>query len=127
MKPIILVIDEAQLERKMNEWALTHAGYDVLTAQTGGQGLRLARERSPALILLDPLLPDMSGHQLLGELKNHRRTAQIPVIILSSTSRGAAVRLPEEGAAEYLEKERAFEGSGQLLLSTVANLLNAVP
>jgi twitching motility two-component system response regulator PilH len=126
MGSTILLIDEAQLERKINEWTLMRAGYDVITAKTGEQGLRLARERAPDVILLDPILPDMSGHELIHSLQSDSRTARIPLIIVSTNPQLRSTCFKQEGAAEYLQKEQVLADNGRLLLDTVESVLHPV-
>lgn len=125
MKATVLLIDEAQLERKINDWALTHAGYEVLSARNGEQALRLAKNKAPDLILLDGLLPDIKGHSFLVELKRNPATAGIPVIILTGTPAVGSERLKREGAAEVLEKGKALTDS-RFLLDTVEGVLHPV-
>lgn len=70
----------------MLEYNLRRAGYEVLCAVDGKTGLQLAVERSPQLILLDLMLPDISGTQVCRALKADPRTAATAVIML--TARG---------------------------------------
>jgi CheY-like chemotaxis protein len=125
VKATILVIDEAQLERKINEWTLIHAGYEVVTASNGKHGLQLAQDKAVDVILLDPVLPDISGDQLLLELKRNPRTAQVPVIILAITARAYTDSFKQKGAAAILEKEKALTSS-RLLLDTIEEVLPPV-
>lgn len=126
MKATALLIDDAQLERKMNEWTLMHAGYKVITAKSGEEGLSLAITKLPDVILLDPVLPDINGHQLLVELKTHSQTTRIPVIILSSASQLDAVRFRREGAAEYLQKDKVLAENSSQLIAAVESVLHPV-
>lgn len=125
MKATVLLIDEAQLERKINDWTLTHAGYEVFSAGNGEQALRLAKNKAPDLILLDDLLPDLKGHSFLVELHRNPVTAAIPVIILARTPAVNAERLKREGAAEILDKGKALT-DGRFLLDTVEGVLHPV-
>jgi CheY-like chemotaxis protein len=124
VKATVLLIDEAQLERKINEWALAHAGYDVLSAATGVEALRLMENRLPDVIVLDSLLPDVGDCHMLAGLKQNPRTARIPVIVLSRTVTSAA-RFKAAGAAEILEKEKVLTET-RFLLDTVEGLLHSV-
>jgi CheY-like chemotaxis protein len=78
---------------------------DLVIATTGGQGIRLAREAAPRLILLDRRLPDMLGNEVLRQLNAVLPTSAIPVVVLSgdSASEHTAEAL-ELGAAEFLAK-----------------------
>jgi len=70
MKPLILVIDDEEAIRLFLAATLEDENYEVITAATGGEGLELAKDRIPDLVLLDLMLPDMSGIQVLGGLKS---------------------------------------------------------
>jgi two-component system cell cycle response regulator DivK len=75
------------------------------TAMTGPDGIRMAIDGQPALILLDNRLPDTSGQQVLGQLAATPATAAIPVVILSGDSNPATVNeLLAAGAADFLGK-----------------------
>ncbi|WDH33056.1 response regulator [Pseudomonas chlororaphis] len=79
--------------------------YEVLLAKNSERGLALARSASPDLIILDILMPEMDGFQVLSELKSHPATAAIPVIFLTSRSSVEDERLGLLlGAADYIAK-----------------------
>lgn len=110
--------------RKANELALAKAGFDVLTAADGEEGLQMARAKLPNLIVLDMLLPKISGPQLLQALKKESGTAKIPVVVLSSLPQKNAEKLKGEGAAAYIEKSGAgADASATLLIQTIENVL----
>jgi CheY-like chemotaxis protein len=91
------------------------------TAMTGGDGVRVAIDDQPALILLDNRLPDASGEQVLRDLAAAPATAAIPVVILSGDTNPATVNeLLAAGAADFLGKP--FEASQ--LLAIVGRYLN---
>ena len=100
----ILLVEDSKFLRLATERALAHAGYEVSSAGDGEEGLRLAREKSPDLILLDMLLPKVSGPEVLRSLKTEPTTAGIPVIVLTGLSQRNAARLQEDGADGFLEK-----------------------
>jgi len=81
----------------------------VLSAATGEEALRLAREHVPDLILLDMLLPGMGGECVLRALKGDAATMRIPVLVLSGLSQANSTKLRAEGAADYFQKGRMFE------------------
>lgn len=85
---------------------LAKAGYCVTTAGDGEAALQAAIDHSPDLILLDMLLPKLSGPEVLHALKKHSKTADVPVIVLSSLSQKNEDRLKEDGATAYFEKSR---------------------
>jgi CheY-like chemotaxis protein len=91
------------------------------TAMTGGDGVKVAIDDQPALILLDNRLPDAGGEEVLRDLAAAPATAAIPVVILSGDTNPATVReLLAAGAADFLGKP--FE-AGQLL-AIVGRYLN---
>lgn len=104
--PTVLVIDdEPQIHRFLGP-ALEAAGYAPLRAGTAAEGLRLAAERSPGLILLDLGLPDQDGQATIPRL---RQFTDAPVIILSARDDEAGkVRALDAGADDYVEKPFAL-------------------
>jgi CheY-like chemotaxis protein len=127
VKITVLLIDDARLERKMNEWTLNQAGYKVICADNGEEGLQLAREKTPDIILLDLMLPKLSGTELLRVLKSDPRTAKIPAIIVSSLPLGSSAKLKRKGAARFLEKPQVVaDGGGKLLIEAIEGVLHPV-
>src|SRR4051794_34431853 len=103
--PSILVIEDERDLQHVLEYNLKQAGYEVLLAQRGQDGLRLAFAHLPSLVLLDLMLPDILGTQICRTLKSDPRTAAIPIIML--TARGEeADRIVgfELGADDYVVK-----------------------
>ena len=101
----ILLIEDDQFLRKACEVSLKKRGFTVLTAVDGEAGLRKAREETPDIILMDMLMPKMSGIEALEALKKDTQTRGIPVVILSNSSGEAAVQRAEAlGAIGYLVK-----------------------
>jgi CheY-like chemotaxis protein len=115
----ILLVEDSKPIRRENEFALHQAGYDVICAEDGETALQLAKEQRPDLILLDMILPKMSGPEVLRHLKSEGVTAEIPVVVLSSLSEKNRQRLLEEGAEEYLEKNSLMPEKGINLLPKV--------
>ena len=120
MKPTVLVVDDSEPIREVTSGMLRDAGYDVLEAGTGAEGLRLARAR-PDLVVLDVHLPDVDGFEVCRRLKADGETASIPILYLSGTYRGVEdkVRGLDTGADGYLTKP---VGSAELT-ATVRALL----
>jgi CheY-like chemotaxis protein len=102
--------------RHANESALQEAGYEVICAEDGEAALRLAEEHNPDLILLDMILPKMTGPDVLRHLKTDPGTAAIPVVVLSSLTERNRQKLMEAGAAEYIEKNALMPMPGMNLL-----------
>ena len=80
----ILVVEDSKFLSVAVERALTRANYTVICAADGEEALRAAHEKLPDAILLDMLLPKMSGHDVLKALKQDPPAAAIPVIVLTS-------------------------------------------
>jgi CheY-like chemotaxis protein len=103
----VLYIDDNQDNILIVQRLLKRARPDVqlLTAMTGRDGITVAIDDQPALILLDNRLPDTSGEQILRQLAATPATAAIPVVILSGDSGRATVNeLLAAGAANFLAK-----------------------
>jgi two-component system sensor histidine kinase/response regulator len=111
----VLLIEDSKLLRLANESVLRKAGYNVLSAADGEEALNVAHDRHPDVILLDILLPKISGEAVLRRLKQDAATARIPVVVLSSLSSANAGRLQEDGAADFVEKNRFLENPNCLL------------
>jgi len=104
MARILVVEDEGDL-RQVIEFNLSAAGHEVLTAATGADGLRLARERRPEVVLLDIMLPDTSGLEVCRQIKASTETKSILVVLL--TARGEEIDRVvgfEIGADDYVVK-----------------------
>ena len=100
--PRVLVIDDDLNALDVMRRFLSKEGFDILTAQGGREGLKLARDVRPSLITLDVLMPELDGWSVLRELKSTPELASIPVIMLTivdERSKGYAF-----GASEYITK-----------------------
>jgi CheY-like chemotaxis protein len=124
VKLSILLVDDSKFLRRANELALIKAGYVVFSASDGEEGLRLASEKLPDLIVLDMMLPKLSGPQLLEALKKDPKTQHIPVIVLSSLPQSNAEKLKQNGAAAYFEKATLGIENGSVgLIRAIENIL----
>ena len=122
----ILLIEDSKFQRIANERALVKVGHSVIHAGDGEQGLRVARESIPDLIMLDIMLPKVSGLDVLRALKGDVLVKHIPVIVLSSLGQANEAKLTSEGAAAFVMKsEKSFENDSSLLLRTVESVLDA--
>jgi DNA-binding response OmpR family regulator len=113
----VLLVEDSKLLRIAGERALKNAGYRVIIAGDGEDALRLADSGSPHVIILDMLLPKLSGEEVLRSLKKQALTAQIPVIVLSSLSKQNEDKLIREGAFAFLEKGSLLDDPDSLLRS----------
>jgi len=120
----ILLVDDSKFLRLATERALARAGYDVSTATDGEHALEIARERMPDLILLDMLLPKMTGPDVLKALKKDPVTAGIAVVVLTGLSQKNAARLRQDGACAFLEKsELGLDKGAEKLLAALTEII----
>jgi len=120
----ILLVEDSRPLRRENEGALQRAGYEVICAEDGEAALEMAQEGHPDLILLDMILPKMTGPEVLRHLKSEAKTKDIPVVVLSSLSEKNRQKLLEEGAEDYLEKGALMPMRGlNLLPSALENVI----
>lgn len=115
----VLLVEDSKFLRLATERALTRAGFEVSTAADGEQALQAAKEKVPDLILLDLLLPKMTGADVLKALKRDPATAGIAVVVLSAMSGKNAERLRRDGAFAFLVKEDLALDKGALPLLRV--------
>jgi CheY-like chemotaxis protein len=124
----ILLVEDSKFVRLATERALVRAGYEVEAAADGDEALRLAQEKLPDLILLDMLLPKMSGLDVLKALKKSAVTQSIPVVVISGMSEKNASRLRQDGAAGFLEKSMLEMDKGpEKLLAAVQEITSKIP
>ncbi|OHA76732.1 MAG: hypothetical protein A3H01_02495 [Candidatus Wildermuthbacteria bacterium RIFCSPLOWO2_12_FULL_40_9] len=106
MKKILIVEDEQALQKTLGE-ILTQEGYEVIAASDGEMGLTLAQDSNPDLVLLDLILPKMSGFEVLKQLKGNNLTKDIPVIVLTNLESVEEVdKAVSLGATTYLVKSQ---------------------
>jgi len=115
----ILLIDDSRAILKENARVLSEAGYDVVCSDDGESALKMAKGHKPDLILLDMILPKLSGPEILKRLKKDPATASIPVVVLSSLSEKNRQKLIEAGAEEYIEKNTLMPSPGVNVLPKV--------
>lgn len=114
----ILIVDNDAASRNYLAAMLGKSGYTVLTAALGREGLISAWKDKPALIVLDPALPDLRGLELVNRLRQDRRTAHVPCVALSSLEHPQEMSaLLAAGCNEYMIK------SGQ----AISRLLELIP
>ena len=101
----VLVVDDNDRNRKLAIDVLSAAGFRTFGSATAAQGLALAREHVPDVVLMDLRLPDMDGVDATRALSAHERTALVPVIAMSaSTLEGREDWLAKRGFAGSIEK-----------------------
>jgi PAS domain S-box-containing protein len=82
----VLVIDDDPVILELMEAVLRPEGFEVLKAKDGRHGLQIARERNPDLVVLDLLMPEMNGFEVVDEMHGCSETASIPIVILTNKS-----------------------------------------
>jgi signal transduction histidine kinase/CheY-like chemotaxis protein len=88
----LLVIDDDESVHTILDEDLSSLGYSIENASSGEAGLRAAEERAPDVIILDLMMPGMSGFEVAGSLKDNPRTANIPILVLTSKEISSADR-----------------------------------
>jgi two-component system, cell cycle response regulator DivK len=102
---LILIVDDNEQNRKLARDVLQFASFRTLEAAGGAEGIALAVEHRPDLILMDIRMPDMNGTEAVRKLREDERTAATPVVALtSSTMKGDRDRFLADGFDGYLEK-----------------------
>lgn len=107
MKPKhkVLVVDDQKLNIRLLERKLEQNGIRVLSAMSGAEGLRIAQESKPHVILLDIMMPEMDGLEVCRRLKEDPETAEIPVVFITArSSKEGKIEGLNYGAADYLTK-----------------------
>jgi DNA-binding response OmpR family regulator len=103
--PLVLVADDDPDILALVAFRLERAGYAVVTAPNGEEALALARERLPALAVLDVMMPRLTGYEVTKQLRQDDPTKDIPVILLTARVQEAdAARGFEVGADDYIKK-----------------------
>ena len=101
----VLVVEDNERNRKLVRTVLEHAGYDVVEASTGEQGVTRAAEVHPDLVLMDVQLPGIDGHEALHRLRDAETTRHLPVVAVTAFAmKGDDTRALEEGFDGYIEK-----------------------
>ena len=118
---LILMVEDHPLNAKLLRDFLTAKGYRVIESTTAEEGLQLAREHIPALILMDIRLPGMDGTAALGELKRDEVTRQIPVIAVTASVMPTE---RDEFLAAGFDGYQAKPGSLKELLEEMRTLLD---
>jgi len=119
----VLVVEDDRFLRRACEACLQQRGFRVLVAVDGEEGLRLARAEKPDLVLLDLLMPKLGGLDVLRSLKADADTREIPVLVLSNSSRQQDIEeITRLGVVGYLVKA---DLSLQALGDRVTRILDA--
>lgn len=104
-KPLVLVVDDTEVNLRLMEGYLTASNYEVMLASNGALALQLVRDHLPQLILLDVRMPEMDGYAVCRKLKESDDTKDIPVIFITAESQADAEELAfAAGGADFIPK-----------------------
>jgi len=118
----VLIIEDEPEQIKLISMRLKANGYEVISAESAGEGLRIAGEENPNVILLDILLPDMSGLEVAESLKSSVVTKDIPIIAITAVGTpDIEEQCKESGISDFLRKP--YES--QDLIDKIKNQLEA--
>jgi two-component system cell cycle response regulator DivK len=121
MKRVLIVEDNPQ-NLKLARLVLSKAGFEVLEATDGEQGVRLAREQRPDLVLMDIQMPGLDGLSAIALLRRDPATAPLKIVVLSALAmKGDRERILGAGCDAYLAKPFDYKE----LVATVSGLLAA--
>jgi CheY-like chemotaxis protein len=125
----ILIVDDEEDSRGLLERVLLGEGYQVRTASNGRQALRMIKERTPDLLLLAALLPEVHGFEIAQRLRGSQRYGNLPIVMISAVHRGW--RLAEElretcGVEHYVERPLRPEDIRRTVTAALAEAAGAV-
>ncbi len=104
-KSTILVVDDELISRYTVEALLASEGYNLVFAENGKEALEKAQELIPDLMLLDVMMPDMDGFEVCQHLRNDKRLAELPIVIVTALDdRESRLRGLEVGADDFMSK-----------------------
>lgn len=116
----VLIIDDEIHIIKIIQYKLNSAGLEVVFAQNGPEGIKIANEELPNIILLDIMMPAMNGYEVLEHLKENEKTKNIPVVMITAkTQEGDKQKAEKIGVTAYIFKPF----SPQAVLEVVENIL----
>jgi signal transduction histidine kinase/CheY-like chemotaxis protein len=104
----VLAIDDDPMALELIEAVLRPEGYTVLKASSGTEGIDLARQERPGLVILDLLMPEVDGFAVVERLRSDPVTAGIPIVILTSRSMAAEDKQRLNGQINYLARKGEF-------------------
>jgi CheY-like chemotaxis protein len=106
----ILCVEDSRETQQMLTFVLAKAGYEVITADNGHQGLEKAKAWRPALVLVDMMMPQMSGADFIRQLRADVVSKDVPVLVLSAYDDKALIEEAREAGADgYLIKTIPIE------------------
>lgn len=116
----ILVLDDSNTNVVLLEAILAEQGYQITPALSAKEAFKAIEKKIPDLILLDLLMPKVSGYDFLQQLKENEKTSNIPIIVISAvTDQQNITKIMDMGADEFIAKPLDIE----ILLDKVSNIL----
>ncbi len=110
MTQSVLIVDDLEANRALLERRLEKFGYRILSAESGAAALRILHRETPNIILLDYMMPQMNGLEVLAKLRASRVTRDIPVIMVTARAEAdAVVEALDSGADDYVTKPIDFD------------------
>ncbi len=112
----VVVVEDDELVRTTLQRGLKLYGFQVYPAKDGLTGIQIAQDKQPAFILLDWMMPEMDGLEVLAELKHNARTEHIPVFMLTGKGMiGDLDQAFEIGADDYIRKPLDLQKLGKIV------------
>jgi DNA-binding response OmpR family regulator len=120
-KHLVLVVDDSPTVRRLVTLALTQGGYDVITTENGEEGLETTRRETPAVILVDFVMPKMNGFEFCKNIRSDPHLCNIPIVLVTSKGKDVGKGFEENfGISYYLQKP--FEP--ETLMKILKNVLS---
>ena len=124
-RPLVLAIDDDPVVATVLRAVLAPAGFRLMSSPLGREGIKVARREQPALVIVDLLLPDISGFEVIESLRADPRTQAVPVIALTAANLSAADRSRLESRVSSLAQKGDFTRDSVLL--AVQRAIGAAP
>jgi DNA-binding response OmpR family regulator len=104
-KHLVLVVDDSPTVRRLVTLALSQGGYEVITAENGEEGLKIAKREEPSVILVDFVMPKMNGFEFCKNVRADSRLSSIPIVLTTSKGKDVGKGFEENfGISHYLQK-----------------------
>jgi two-component system alkaline phosphatase synthesis response regulator PhoP len=116
-KILVVIIEDEPLVARMYQKTLTNEGFDVTIAIGGSEGVAKTKNEKPDLVLLDIMMPEPNGMQVLDKLKKDEETSDIPVVMLTNLSgkHDAELALSKGAEAFWVKKDVKPRGLGKMV------------
>jgi PleD family two-component response regulator len=101
----ILIVDDSETVLMMERMVLRRNCYDVVTAKDGEEGIAKALELKPDLVLMDVIMPKMNGFEAVKELRKHKETRFVPILMVTTKAEAESMETGFEcGCSDYVTK-----------------------